>query len=132
MGKVIDKLAWILVKDGQFLAVRSEGKSLFYLPGGKRESAESDQKALIREIREELSVDLIPESIVYAETFVAPADGKAEGVNVKLTCYFANFQGELSADAEIEELRFIGKEDQAICSLAALEVLNWLVKSNQI
>lgn len=130
MDKVIDKLAWILVQEGQFLAVRSKGKSLFYLPGGKRETGETDQQALIREIREELSVDLIPESLEYADTFVAPADGKAEGVSVKLTCYFAHYQGELRPDAEIEELRFIGKKDAAVCSLAALEVLNWLMRSN--
>ncbi|MCC4820109.1 NUDIX hydrolase, partial [Vibrio lentus] len=35
MHKVIDKLAWIFIKDGKLLMVRSKGKELFYLPGGK-------------------------------------------------------------------------------------------------
>ncbi|MFA0122432.1 NUDIX hydrolase, partial [Vibrio sp. 10N.261.48.A2] len=45
MHKVIDKLAWIFIKDGKLLMVRSKGKELFYLPGGKREAGESDEQA---------------------------------------------------------------------------------------
>ncbi|EIC2299431.1 NUDIX domain-containing protein, partial [Vibrio cholerae] len=63
MNKVIDKLAWVLIQDGKLLAVRSKGKALFYLPGGKREAGENDEEALIREIKEELSVDLSPTSL---------------------------------------------------------------------
>ncbi|WP_117234778.1 NUDIX hydrolase [Vibrio maerlii] len=126
MDKIIDKLAWIFIKDGKLLAVRSKGKDLFYLPGGKREAGESDTEALIREIQEELSVDLSSESVKYMETFKAQADGKAEGVYVQLTCYFADYVGELSAAAEIEELRYIDGNDEAVCSVAALEVMHWL------
>lgn len=132
MDKVIDKLAWITIRDGKFLVVRSKGKELFYLPGGKREAGESDEQALIREIKEELSVDLVADTIQYADTFVAAADGKASGVSVKLTCYFADFEGELKADAEIEELRFIDTQDKSVCSLAALVALDWLVENTRI
>ncbi|GAK88100.1 NTP pyrophosphohydrolases including oxidative damage repair enzymes [Vibrio ponticus] len=127
VDKIIDKLAWITIQDGKFLAVRSKGKELFYLPGGKREQGESDQQALVREIKEELSVDLDSDTIKYAGTYSAQADGKASGVTVQLTCYFADFSGELAADAEIEELRFIGTEEREVCSLAALVVLDSLV-----
>ena len=47
MNKVIDKLAWIFIEDGKLLMVRSKGKELFYLPGGKREAGESDEQALV-------------------------------------------------------------------------------------
>ncbi|EGR0543414.1 NUDIX domain-containing protein [Vibrio cholerae] len=126
MNKVIDKLAWVLIQDGKLLVVRSKGKALFYLPGGKREAGESDEEALIREIKEELSVDLLPTSLKYMETFTAQADGKAEDVSVKLTCYFADFSGELLPAAEIEELKFIDGNDEAVCSVAALVALQWL------
>lgn len=132
MNKVIDKLAWVLIQDGKLLAVRSKGKSLFYLPGGKRETGESDNEALIREIREELSVDLIPNSIEYMETFTAQADGKAEGVSVKLTCYFADYSGELLPAAEIEEQKFIDGNDEAVCSVAALVALKWLTAKSLV
>ncbi|MFA0412898.1 NUDIX domain-containing protein [Vibrio renipiscarius] len=126
MEKIIDKLAWFHIREGQLLAVRSKGKTLFYLPGGKREQGESDEQALIREIKEELAVDLLPDTIQYAETFRAPADGKAADVTVQLTCYFAEFTGDLSPEAEIEELRFVAMEDQSVCSQALLVAMDWL------
>ena len=91
MHKEIDKLAWLYIQDGRLLSARSKNKTLFYLPGGKREVGESDEQALIREIKEEISVNLIPNSIQYVETFSAPADGKSSDTIVKLTCYFADF-----------------------------------------
>ncbi|KJG38563.1 NUDIX hydrolase [Photobacterium angustum] len=132
MSKVIDKLAWVLIQDGKFLVVRSQGKALFYLPGGKREAGESDIEALTREIKEELSVDLIPNSIKYMETFTAQADGKAEGISVKLTCYFADYSGVLIPASEIEEQRFIDSDDESLCSTAALAVLKWLEEKSLI
>ncbi len=132
MNKVIDKLAWIYIKDGKFLTVRSKGKVLFYLPGGKRELGESDEQALVREIKEELSVDLCLNTIHYANTFVAQADGKESGVSVQLTCYFAEFTGELAADAEIEELKFVDQTDLNVCSLATVVTMDWLIEENRL
>ena len=132
MNKVIDKLAWVFIRDGKLLAVRSKGKELFYLPGGKRELGESDEQALLREIKEELAVDLVPSSIKYAQTFTAQADGKAAGVSVQLTCYFADYSGEMSPEAEIEELKFVDMEDKSICSLALLVAMDWFEDQNLI
>ncbi|WP_218575520.1 NUDIX hydrolase [Plesiomonas shigelloides] len=129
---IIDKLAWILIRDGKLLTVRSKGKSLFYLPGGKREAGESDEQALLREIKEELDVDLIPETIKYIGTFEAQADGKSEGVTVNLTCYLSDYSGHLHPESEIEELKFIGADNKSICSLATLVTLEWLEKNSMI
>jgi len=129
--KEIDKLAWLYIQDGKLLSARSKNKTLFYLPGGKREVGESDEQALIREIKEEISVNLIPNSIQYVETFSAPADGKSSDTIVKLTCYFADFKGELCPDAEIEEIDFIGYENRTLCSLGSIKVMEWL-KNQQL
>ncbi|CAH7187704.1 NUDIX hydrolase [Vibrio chagasii] len=126
MNKVIDKLAWVFIQDGKLLMVRSKGKELFYLPGGKREEGETDEQALLREIKEEISVDLVPDSLKYVETFTGQADGKAEGISVQLTCYAADYTGELSPDAEIEELKFVDGNDREVCSSVALVALDWL------
>ena len=126
MNKIIDKLAWLYIRDGKLLNARSKGKELFYLPGGKREEGESDQQALIREIKEEVSVDLIPNTIKYAFTFTAKADGKSSDTLVKLTCYYADFQGSLSPDEEIEEIDFIAYEDKHLCSFGSIKVMDWL------
>ena len=104
----IDKLAWILLKDGKILSTRSKGKSVWYIPGGKREAGESDLQALTREIKEELCVDLIPESIQWVGEFRAPADGHPEGMDVVMRCYTADYQGELQVAAEIEAYEWLG------------------------
>jgi len=66
----IDKLAFLHIKNGRLLLARSQGKDTYYIPGGKREDGETDQAALIREVKEELSVDLQPDTIQYVETFL--------------------------------------------------------------
>jgi len=130
--KEIDKLGWLYIRDGKLLSARSKNKELFYIPGGKREEGESDEQALIREVQEEVSVKLIPASIKYAQTFKAQADGKNSETIVKLTCYFADFKGELCPDAEIEEIDFISYQNKSLCSLASIKVMDWLISQNLV
>jgi 8-oxo-dGTP pyrophosphatase MutT (NUDIX family) len=108
--KIIDKLAWIFIKDNKLLVVRSRNKSLYYIPGGKRDPGESDHQALLREIKEELSVDLIKKSIKPMGTFKAQADDKDDGVIVQLICYFADYTGHLKPAAEIAEMKWLSPE----------------------
>jgi 8-oxo-dGTP pyrophosphatase MutT (NUDIX family) len=100
---LIDKIALIYIRDRKVLATRSAGKDAWYLPGGKREAGEKDKQTLMREIREELSVDIKPETVKYLGTFQAQAHGKPPGVFVQMTCYTAEFDGELKASQEIAE-----------------------------
>ena len=58
--KEVDKVAFIEIQNGQILSTKSKGKTKYYIPGGKREKGESDEQTLIREIAEELSVAIIP------------------------------------------------------------------------
>jgi 8-oxo-dGTP diphosphatase len=108
---VIDKVAWIHLKDGQVLGTRSRGKDTYYLPGGKREPGESDVETLVREIREELSVEIDAASAEHLGTFEAQAHGHTSGVTVRMTCYTASFTGELAAASEIEELAWLTTAD---------------------
>jgi 8-oxo-dGTP pyrophosphatase MutT (NUDIX family) len=102
----IDKLAYIHIKDGKVLMTLSRGKDTWYIPGGKREAGESDHQALMREVKEELNVDLIQEAITHYGTFEAQAHGKPLGTIVRMTCYQGEYKGELSASSEIEEIDF--------------------------
>ncbi len=102
----IDKLAFIYIQDQKILMTLSRGKDTWYVPGGKREHTESDEQALIREVEEELSVLLLPETIEYYGTFEAPVHGKPAGTIVRMTCYTAEFTGEIMASSEIEKLEF--------------------------
>ncbi len=128
VNKEIDKLAWLYIKNGKLLAARSKGKILFYVPGGKREDGESDNEALIREIKEEVSVELEPETIKYAGTFKAVADGKSANIIVKLTCYFSEYKGELKPDAEIEEIGYVSYRDKLKCSAGTIVIMDWLLE----
>lgn len=110
--KWIDKLAWIYIRDRKILSTRSIGKDAYYFPGGKREPGESDETALIREIREELTVILEPDSLKFFGRFEAQAHGHAEGIMVVMTCYLADYQGQLSAAAEIEEIAWLTYADK--------------------
>ncbi len=127
MTNEIDKLAWIYIQNKQLLSTRSKGKAAYYLPGGKREAGESDAEALIRELNEELTIDVIPETISYVETFTAQADGKPAGVMVKMTCYEAEFVGEIAAASEIAELIWIDHGDYDKCSPVLKLILDWLL-----
>ncbi|NLS12493.1 NUDIX domain-containing protein [Vibrio sp. SM6] len=116
--KNIDKLAWLRIENKRVLCVRSHGKSLFYMPGGKREGAETDEQALRREISEELSVTLNDSSMVYYDQIAAQADGKPEGVMVVMRCYYADYTGELAENAEIAEAVWLSYEEIDKCSKA--------------
>ena len=107
-GAYIDKLALVLVRGRKQLVARSRGKSAFFTPGGKREAGESDEAALLRECKEELSVDLRPATIRAYGVFEAQAHGKPPGTMVRMTCYTADFDGELQPSEEVEELQWIG------------------------
>jgi 8-oxo-dGTP pyrophosphatase MutT (NUDIX family) len=103
----IDKLAYIYLKDGKVLTTLSRGKDTWYIPGGKRDGNETDHEALIREVEEELTVKLKPETIRHYGTFEAQAHGKPKGTVVRMTCYVADFDGVLEPSSEVEQIAFV-------------------------
>ena len=105
--KEIDKIALIYLKNGKILSTLSKGKDTYYIPGGKREGHESDIETLVRECKEELSIDIKENTVEYYGTFEAQAHGKAEGVLVRMTCYTAEFKGEMRPSSEIQEIRWL-------------------------
>jgi 8-oxo-dGTP pyrophosphatase MutT (NUDIX family) len=109
---VVDKIAWIHLADGAILTTRSKGKDVYYLPGGKREPGESDIDTLVREIREELSVTIAPDSAEHFGTFHAQAHGHATGTLVRMTCYTAGYTGVLRASSEIAEIAWLTHRDR--------------------
>lgn len=124
--KLIDKIAWLHLHNGEILSTRSRGKDRYYLPGGKREAGETDEQTLLREIKEELTVDLDPASIAYLGTFTAPAHGHPDDVLVQMTCYQASYTGQLRPAAEIEEVLWLTYGHRPQVSAVDQLIFDWL------
>ncbi|MFM4941057.1 NUDIX hydrolase [Aeromonas enteropelogenes] len=129
---MIDKLAWLTFKEGQLLCARSHGKSIYYIPGGKREPGESDEAALVREIEEELAVTLQPDTLRFACEFSAQADGKPAGVEVRLRCYTGEARGTPTASTEIAELRWLDSRHLDEVSPVSRLLFAWLAEQHLI
>ena len=123
---MIDKITWLYLHDGYILSTRSRGKDRYYLPGGKREPGETDTQTLLREIKEELTVDLDPASLAHVGTFEAPAHGHPAGVLVRMTCYRATYTGELQPAAEIEEMGWLTYRHRPQVSAVDQLIFDWL------
>jgi 8-oxo-dGTP diphosphatase len=96
-GKVVLVVAAALIDaDGRvLLAQRPEGKSmagLWEFPGGKVEAGETPEAALIRELREELSIEISPKCLAPF-TFASHA---YETFHLLMPLYLCrNWQGEI-------------------------------------
>ena len=105
MPVVIDTVAWVHLKNGRILCARPRGKDIFYIPGGKREGAETDLQTLLREIAEELAVTVLPETVRHVATY--------EADQVRMSCYTGDYQGTLTASGEIDELAWFCYADRS-------------------
>ncbi|MFB7723560.1 NUDIX domain-containing protein [Nocardia sp. NPDC056100] len=106
--RLIDTVAWVRIENGRILCARPKGKDVFYIPGGKREGAETDPQTLLREIEEELTVALLPESVVHVGTYEA----EIPDAIVRMACYTADYTGTLAVSSEIEETAWFTYADR--------------------
>lgn len=110
---LIDTVAWVRIENGTILCARPHGKDIFYIPGGKREGAESDLQALLREITEELTVTLQPETVQHVGTYEADQPhGHPDGAVVRMSCYTGDYTGTLVPSSEIDELAWFSYADR--------------------
>lgn len=130
--KIIDKLAWIEIVDKKILSTKSFGKDKYYIPGGKREFDETDEQVLCREIKEELSVELISSTLKFIGVFQAHAHGHPEDTFVKMTCYTSSYSGVLKADSEIEEIIWLTYSDKDKISEVDKLISDFLKESNML
>lgn len=103
---IIHKIAAVVIQDNKFLMVRKKGRDIWTSLGGKPEGNETEEEALIREIKEEFSCDA--EIIKKLGDFEAPA--VFDDAVVRLSTYLVELNGEIVlTDPELEEYRFIDK-----------------------
>lgn len=106
--RLIDTVAWVHIVDGLILCGRPAGKDVFFIPGGKREGVETDLETLVREIQEELTVSVVPESVAHVGTYEA----EIPGALVRMACYTADYAGVIAASSEIDEIAWFSYADR--------------------
>jgi len=129
---VLDVLAWVVVRDDRVLTVRTRGRDVFYLPGGKREPGESDVAALRREVREEVGVELDPGTFTLVAEIYAPAHDALPDQRVRMRFYEAAGRGLPSPAAEVDELAWLSTGDRARLAPAARLLFDRLVSEGRL
>jgi 8-oxo-dGTP diphosphatase len=99
------KVGLALFDGSRLLTVRKRGSDYFILPGGKLERGETDEAALRREVREELSCDLVDGSLRWIGVFSDEA-ADAPGTIVKVRLYAGRLLGRIRAASEIVETKW--------------------------
>ncbi|WP_089312933.1 NUDIX hydrolase [Actinomadura mexicana] len=120
----LDVVAWVQVADGRMLAVRSRGRDLLYLPGGKREPGEDDWSALSREVREELDLELDRASFRELGVIRAPAHDQPDFAHVRMACFTAAYRGAMAAAGEVDEYVYVGRGERHLLAPAARAALD--------
>lgn len=107
--EVIHAVGLVRFADRRLLLVRADYQDAFYLPGGKIDPGETEVQALHREIREELGVGLVGAD--FYRRYETDAVGQGDGVQVSLSCYSGELDGEPEPAAEIAELAWMTREE---------------------
>lgn len=121
----LTSVGWLCIRGGRLLVVRTQGREAFYLPGGKVEPQETHEQALVREVREELAVDLVPTSLHRLMVVRAPAHDRP-GTELHMHCFTADSIGVPRPSNEIADLDWVQPTEAQQCAPAVVQVLHEL------
>jgi 8-oxo-dGTP diphosphatase len=117
---VIHIAAALLVgPDSRTLLVRKRGTEAFMQPGGKIEPGEPAERALVRELKEELGLDVEPALLTFLGEFTAPAVHEPE-FEVICQLFQVHSSETVVPAAEIEQVIWIGADTHPDLPLAPL------------
>lgn len=100
----------VVTKNNQLLLAYSNNKNAWYLPGGKVDKGESSCEALIREIREELNIDLQPDKIENYKHISAPAYGEKPELIMEQDTFRYNLTEDIQPSHEIAAVKYFDLE----------------------
>ena len=112
--------AIVIRSDRKILLVRKRGSAFFMQPGGKVEGGETPRQALVRELHEELGLDVDSADLAFLGRFAAPAANEP-GATVKAELFrLDGVAGAVAAEAEIAEIAWVDPTDTGDRVLAPL------------
>ncbi|MEK7650870.1 MAG: NUDIX domain-containing protein [Patescibacteria group bacterium] len=101
------KAAGVIIRDRKLLVNKSAKYDFYLSPGGKIELGETPAQSLIRELKEELNIDVTESDFYYTSTIEEPAANDPSKI-LKMEIFFVNnWRGELKASNEIIEIKWI-------------------------
>lgn len=103
----IHKSGAIIIKNHQILGLKSKNDPFIITPGGKRNSGESAETCLIRELKEELGTTVADKDLILHANYSAPAAGEQNKTLIMTVFRVLNWQGELKPKAEITALYWL-------------------------
>lgn len=118
-----------MLDNNRLLLTFSKNKKAWYLPGGKLDKNESSLEALVREIKEELSLELNPEELTFYTHISAQAYGE-NNLQMEQDCFLYDLKTEIKPTNEIEAIKYFSldeykeEEIQVIGVLQVFEQLN--------
>lgn len=123
--KKLNTAGLVVIENRRLLLAFSKRKQAFYLPGGKLDDGEDAVTALIREIKEELSITILTHELQWYCHISAPAYGEQPPVMMEQDCFFYTLQSTPVADAEIEIIRYFtyGEFRQEAIQVPGVELL---------
>jgi 8-oxo-dGTP diphosphatase len=134
--RLIRKSALAYFKDKKIMMGRdSKNDEVFIMIGGKIEEGETPEECLIREVKEELEVDVDPASIKFLQDFYGPAHGHDKDLvllNIKL--YQADFIGNPKTTEEIVEIDYFDSntDQRHISEVGRTQIFPWLKQHDYI
>jgi 8-oxo-dGTP pyrophosphatase MutT (NUDIX family) len=99
----------VVIRDRKLLLTFSKNKKAWYLPGGKIDAGESPVTALIREIREELNIQIYPAALQFYVHITAPAFGESPTLIMQQDCYRYELDGNPEPQGEIEKIGYFSE-----------------------